>query len=119
MKANILRSPAALLFWPRVRIAQQPAPPPDRPTNLGSNVLIFHRRRRFLGCLRRKHQPREHGPLSHEPGARRRRDAGVKDSPAEKAGLRKDDVILRIDGENVSSVRKLNRLVSEMAPDQR
>jgi len=42
----------------------------------------------------------------------------MKDSPADKAGLRKDDVILRIDGENVSSVRKLNRLVSEMAPDQ-
>lgn len=41
----------------------------------------------------------------------------VKDSPAEKAGLRKDDVILRIDGEFVNSVRKLNRLVSEMAPD--
>ena len=31
--------------------------------------------------------------------------------------MRKDDVILRIDGENVNSVRKLNRLVSEMAPD--
>ena len=42
----------------------------------------------------------------------------VKDSPAEKAGLRKDDVILRFDGENVTSVRKLNRLVSEVAPDQ-
>jgi membrane-associated protease RseP (regulator of RpoE activity) len=42
----------------------------------------------------------------------------IKDSPAEKAGLRKDDVILRIDGENVTSVRKLNRLVSEIAPDQ-
>jgi serine protease Do len=42
----------------------------------------------------------------------------VKDSPAEKAGLRKDDVILRLDGENVSSVRKLNRLVSELSPDQ-
>jgi membrane-associated protease RseP (regulator of RpoE activity) len=42
----------------------------------------------------------------------------VKDSPAEKAGLRKDDVILRIDGENVTSVRRLNRLVSEIAPDQ-
>ncbi len=41
----------------------------------------------------------------------------IKDSPAEKAGLRKDDVILRIDGETVTSVRKLNRLVSEMAPD--
>src|SRR5262249_4279901 len=42
----------------------------------------------------------------------------IKDSPAEKAGLRKDDVILRLDGENVSSVRKLNRLVSELSPDQ-
>jgi membrane-associated protease RseP (regulator of RpoE activity) len=42
----------------------------------------------------------------------------VKDSPAEKAGLRKDDVILRFDGERVTSVRKLNRLVSEVAPDQ-
>jgi serine protease Do len=42
----------------------------------------------------------------------------VKDSPAEKAGLRKDDVILRFDGENVTSTKKLNRLVSEVAPDQ-
>ena len=42
----------------------------------------------------------------------------VKDSPAEKAGLRKDDVILKFDGETVTSVRKLNRLVSEVAPDQ-
>ncbi|MFN2532338.1 MAG: PDZ domain-containing protein [Pyrinomonadaceae bacterium] len=42
----------------------------------------------------------------------------VKDSPAEKAGLRTNDVILRLDGENVTSVRKLNRLVSEVAPDQ-
>jgi serine protease Do len=42
----------------------------------------------------------------------------IKDSPAEKAGIRKDDVILRLDGENVTSVRKLNRLVSEIAPDQ-
>ena len=39
----------------------------------------------------------------------------VKDSPAEKAGLRKDDVILRLDGENITSVRKLNRLVSEIS----
>jgi PDZ domain-containing secreted protein len=32
--------------------------------------------------------------------------------------LKKDDVILRLDGENITSVRKLNRLVSEIAPDQ-
>ncbi|HUE81850.1 MAG TPA: PDZ domain-containing protein [Pyrinomonadaceae bacterium] len=43
----------------------------------------------------------------------------VKDSPAEKAGLRKGDVILRFDDENVSSTRKLTRLVSEVAPDHK
>ena len=42
----------------------------------------------------------------------------VKDSPAEKAGLKKDDVILRFENDSVTSVRKLNRLVSEVAPDQ-
>ena len=42
----------------------------------------------------------------------------VKDSPAEKAGLRKDDVILRFDGESVTSVRKLTRLVNESSADQ-
>lgn len=41
----------------------------------------------------------------------------VKDSPAEKAGLKKDDVILRFDGESVTSARKLNRLVSEVSAD--
>ena len=42
----------------------------------------------------------------------------VKDSPAEKAGLKKDDVILRFEGESVTSARKLTRLVSEAAADQ-
>ena len=42
----------------------------------------------------------------------------VKDSPAEKAGLRKDDVIVKFEGDSVTSVRKLTRLVSEVAPDQ-
>jgi len=55
-------------------------------------------------------------------GMREVRGVGVtqveKDSPAEKAGLKKDDVILRFDGESVTSVRKLSRLVSESAADQ-
>ncbi len=41
----------------------------------------------------------------------------VKDSPAEKAGLRKDDVIVRFEGDSVTSVRKLSRLVGEVAPE--
>src|SRR5215471_1698641 len=55
-------------------------------------------------------------------GVREVRGVGVtevsKDSPAEKAGLRKDDVIVRFDGESVTSVRKLTRLVNESSPDQ-
>jgi membrane-associated protease RseP (regulator of RpoE activity) len=41
----------------------------------------------------------------------------VKGSPAERAGLREHDVIVRFDGEAVSSVRKLTRLIGESAPD--
>ena len=55
-------------------------------------------------------------------GMREVRGVGVtevaKDSPAEKAGLRKDDVILRFEGESVTSVRKLTRLVNESSADQ-
>lgn len=41
----------------------------------------------------------------------------TENSPAAKAGIQKGDVIVRFDGENVSSARKLQRLVSEVAPD--
>src|SRR6266498_2505357 len=55
-------------------------------------------------------------------GMREARGVGItqviKDSPAEKAGLKKDDVVVRFEGDSVTSVRKLNRLVSEVAPDQ-
>lgn len=55
-------------------------------------------------------------------GVREARGVGVlqvvKGSAAEKAGLKKDDVILRFDGEAVTNVRKLNRLVSEASADQ-
>lgn len=41
----------------------------------------------------------------------------VEDSPAAKAGLQAGDVIVRFEGEEVTSIRKLNRLISEVAPD--
>jgi S1-C subfamily serine protease len=58
---------------------------------------------------------KEYG-LSGEP-----RGVGVtqvlKGSPAERAGLRERDVIMRFDGEAVTSVRKLTRLITESSPD--
>jgi len=41
----------------------------------------------------------------------------AKDSPAVAAGLRKGDVILKFNGEEVTSVFKLTRLLAEIAPD--
>lgn len=41
----------------------------------------------------------------------------TKDSPADRAGLRKGDVIVRLDGEEVTGVLKLRRLLQEIAPD--
>lgn len=41
----------------------------------------------------------------------------VADSPAQKAGLQDGDVIVRFNGEEVTSYRKLTRLIGETAPD--
>ena len=41
----------------------------------------------------------------------------LANSPAAKAGLQKNDVILRFDGEQVSSAQKLQRLINESAPE--
>ena len=110
----------ALILTAGVALAQQtppPAPdPPDEPFD--QNFSFFIDGGGFLGVYAEN--------ISRENMSRYRvsqvRGVGVtqviKDSPAEKAGLHKDDVILRLDGENVSSVRKLNRLVSELSPDQ-
>lgn len=43
----------------------------------------------------------------------------IKDSPAEKAGLQDGDVIVRFNGESVTSTQKLTRLISEVAPDHK
>ncbi len=42
----------------------------------------------------------------------------LESSPAERAGIKKGDVILRFDGETVTTARKLQRLINEAAPEQ-
>lgn len=41
----------------------------------------------------------------------------VENSPAAAAGLQAGDVIIRFEGEEVQSVRKLSRLIADVAPD--
>lgn len=43
----------------------------------------------------------------------------MENSPAAAAGLKENDVIVRFDGEEVASVRKLTRLISEVGADHR
>ena len=112
----------SLILTAGIVVAQQatPAPPPAQPgtPQPPGNFSFFIEGGSFLGVFAED--------VSKENmtryGLREVRGVGItqviKDSPAEKAGLRKDDVILRFEGDSVTSVRKLNRLVSEVAPDQ-
>lgn len=98
--------------------AQQPAPPaPPADIEPLEQTFSFFVDGGFLGVhaenINRENMGRYHMNQVRGVGVTQ----VVKDSPAEKAGLRKDDVILRIEGETVNSVRKLNRVISEMAPD--
>jgi membrane-associated protease RseP (regulator of RpoE activity) len=108
---------AAIILTVAPALAQQPAPEPPEPPEDFNTFSLFIDGGGFLGVYGED--------INNENMVRYRlnqaRGVGITrviaDSPAEKAGLKKDDVILRLDGENVTSVRKLNRLVSEIAPD--
>ncbi len=100
-------------------VAQQPAPaPPEPPEEPLVNTFSLFTDGGYLGVyaenISRENMGRYHMSQPRGVGITQ----VIKDSPAEKAGLKKDDVILRLDGENITSVRKLNRLVSEITPDQ-
>src|ERR1051325_4005756 len=116
----------SLLLTAGIALAQQgapapmPAPPPDAPDvpDAPRAFSLFIAGGSFLGV----HVEDVNKENMGRYGMREVRGVGItqvlKDSPAEKAGLRKDDVILRFENDSVTSTRKLMRLVSEVAPDQ-
>jgi membrane-associated protease RseP (regulator of RpoE activity) len=114
----------SLLLTGGVVYAQQTAPAPPAPPTppaqglYGNAISLFIDGNSFLGVYTEDIDKEK----ASRYGLREARGVGitkiVAGSPAEKAGLRKDDVILRFDNDAVTSVRKLNRLVSEVAPDQ-
>ena len=109
----------ALIMTTGLALAQKTTPPPEPPEAPDENFAFsLFTDGGYLGVyaenINRENMARYHMSSPRGVGITR----VVPGSPAEKAGLRKDDVILRLDGENITSVRKLNRLVSEVAPDQ-
>jgi serine protease Do len=111
----------ALILTAGLALGQQPTPPPQPPEPADepfTNTFSLFTDGGYLGVyaenISRENMARYHLSSPRGVGVTR----VVQGSPAEKAGIRKDDVILRLDGENITSVRKLNRLVSEIAPDQ-
>jgi len=121
MKLNYLLSfLVALILTTSSALAQQPAPPepPEPPDEPFLNTFSLFTDGGYLGVyaenINRQNMGRYHLSSPRGVGITQ----VIQGSPAEKAGLKKDDVILRLDGENITSVRKLNRLVAEIAPDQ-
>ena len=95
---------------------QEPAQAPEPPAAAAATTFFVSGN--FLG-VRTEEITRENMQrygLSGEPRGVGIREV-VKGSPAEKAGLRANDVIVRFDGEQVTSVRKLTRLIEESAPE--
>jgi serine protease Do len=108
----------ALILTAGIVLAQETTPPAEMPEVADNVFSLLVNGSGFLGVHAEDISKENMGRY----GLNQVRGVGVtqvvKDSPAEKAGIRKDDVILRLDGDSITSVRKLNRIISEIAPDQ-
>lgn len=117
---HVLYLVVSLLLTTGLALAQQPSPATPRTPLADEAVNVFSLVGDGGGFLGVHVEDISKDKVS-QYGLREAHGVGVtevvKDSPAEKAGLKKGDVILRFENEAVTSVRKLTRLVSEVAPD--
>lgn len=117
MKISKIFLSAILLSASTAIFAQQMPAPPSEPNAPKPFVMYFGDGESYLGIY-----PQE---VTRENiskfGLREVRGVAIEkvvdDSPAAKAGLQSGDVILRFNGEEVTSSRKLTRLINEVAPD--
>jgi predicted metalloprotease with PDZ domain len=113
-----------MLVPPDAALGQQPPAPPAPPAASAPpapeafTTFQFFGGGNFLGVSTEeitRENMASYG-LSGEPRGVGVREV-VKGSPAERAGIRAGDLIVRFDGEPVTSVRKLTRLIAESAPE--
>ena len=108
MRTTVLTSvvvTAAMLAVPGSRSAAQAPMPPDRGAGQGRDFMVLAGRGAEIGV--QVTEGKETGVEIREVRP---------DSPAEKAGLKRDDRIVTFDGERVRSVRQFSRLVQETPP---
>lgn len=93
--------------------AQAPAPKPDA----GVFSFYFDGEGGYLGVQTEEVTKENFSRF----GLREVRGVGVADvvagSPAQTAGIQKGDVIVRVNGDEITSSRKLTRLIGEISPD--
>jgi serine protease Do len=97
--------------------AQQTPAPPDQPKAPRAFAFSFDGDGGYLGVQTQDVNKDNFGKY----GLREVRGVAVEkvteNSPAAAAGIQNGDVIVRFNGEEITSVRKLTRLVGEVAPD--
>ena len=115
---NLLMLSAILMFVSASALAQSTTLAPPTPPDESTAFSFYFDGSNYLGIL-----PEEiNSSNMSKYGLSAPRGVGVSrvsaGSPAEKAGLKKGDVILQFDNEPVTSTRKLFRLIGEAAPEQ-
>ena len=98
-------------------IAQTPAPAPAPPSEPRVFSFSFDGDSGYLGVQTEEVTKENFSKF----GLRDVRGVGIADvvegSPAQAAGLQKGDVIVRVNGDEITSARKLTRLIGEISPD--